>query len=703
MNYSEMRKMIVSLFKGVTDRSPVERTLSEVQEMIKGGALNLYTQELRETRKHQGDAAYKKLKNTRETVCFSGVFKGGHSKEHLQNYNPIIVLDIDKTGDETETVFQKLVQDPFVFAVWRSPSGNGVKALVYHNGKQSEHEEVFTQIAEHFKEQGIEIDPTGKDVSRMCHLSHDAGCVTKEEFECFILEKEAVITSQESYLKPVDENNGVQNHQERKAAAIDPPEVDDGIGFSDIDWFTRAVAFTQNKKQFVKGSRNEFIFTLASNCNRWGKEKEESLELILKEFPPEEDFTKEEIEKAVDSAYGNVHEFGTYEQEKPKEKAKSAVDRYKLTEKELNKRYDFRYNVVSGRSELSKKGQNKYEPMSDRILSSLERSLKHGNVPASPRVINSIIESNFSRHYDPFDEYLRGLPKWDGKDHIAQLASTVKTNDAQWESYLKVWLRALVMCLKHKEVVNHTMLILVGGQGVGKTTWLNNLVPKQLEQYKYVGTITPGNKDSLIHLAECMLINLDELENLNRKDIGVLKSVITMPSIRLRRSYGRFSEEFSRKASFAGSINEDQFLTDTTGSRRFLPFKVESIDYQHTVDIDQVYAQALTECKMGKEYYFTPEQNKQISERNEEFRRLSLEEDLLLQFFETPTELNQGQRMSVSEIIDHICSYSNYSAHNLHPNSIGRALKKMGFEQKRNGGKRFYELVLLPVRGRIAG
>ena len=137
---------------------------------------------------------------------------------------------------------------------------------------------------------------------------------------------------------------------------------------------------------------------------------------------------------------------------------------------------------------------------------------------------------------------------------------------------------ATVGCALDPNVTNYNCLTLVGPQGYYKTTWLNRLLPERLSPYLHVGTIDPTNKDTLIHLSECFLINLDELETLNKHELGSLKSVMTMKENRIRRPYGHFADELKRRASFVGSINKDSFLTDETGSRRFLVFEIAKLE-----------------------------------------------------------------------------------------------------------------------------
>jgi len=92
----------------------------------------------------------------------------------------------------------------------------------------------------------------------------------------------------------------------------------------------------------------------------------------------------------------------------------------------------------------------------------------------------------------------------------------------------------------------------------------------------------------MVYLSECLLINLDELASLNRGKESALKEVITKNEIRVRKVYRRNPESLIRRASFTGSVNDSQILTDTTGSRRFLIHEVESINYTTPIDMDKV-------------------------------------------------------------------------------------------------------------------
>jgi predicted P-loop ATPase len=293
-----------------------------------------------------------------------------------------------------------------------------------------------------------------------------------------------------------------------------------------------------------------------------------------------------------------------------------------------------------------------------------------------------LLNSDFSIPYDPIVDYLDSLPAWDNEtDHIKQLAESVKTtNEGFFIKCLYKWLVAMVRSWINTNVVNQTVLVFSGAQGIGKTTWVNNLVPSQLKDYYYSGTINPNNKDTLIHLSECALINLDELENLNRSEIGVLKEIITKGQIRMRRPYGKSAEILPRRASFAGSVNQSQFLNDPTGSRRFLCFEALSFDTQHQINIDLVYSQALALFKSGFIYWFSQDEIKELESNNEQYKSTPMEDELLLQLFE-PCNDEEGkcEYLTATDIAGEFNNASNVRVDNGLVNRIGKAATKHNF------------------------
>lgn len=219
------------------------------------------------------------------------------------------------------------------------------------------------------------------------------------------------------------------------------------------------------------------------------------------------------------------------------------------------------------------------------------------------------------------------------------------TNEKDREYMLygfKKWFVAYVMSFIEDKAtpynVNQVALILMSKkQGLYKSTWLGSILPEYLRlQYYYPNSFDPHNKDHLKYLATRMLINLDEMESYNKTDIGVMKSVISTAQVSLRLPYGRTAINMKRRASFCGSINDKQFLRDETGSRRWFIIEVDAIDFNNDFDVAPMYAQARDLHRQKFKYWFDGVDIAEMNERNSEYTKVGLAEEILLRMFDKP-------------------------------------------------------------------
>jgi predicted P-loop ATPase len=212
------------------------------------------------------------------------------------------------------------------------------------------------------------------------------------------------------------------------------------------------------------------------------------------------------------------------------------------------------------------------------------------------------------------------------------------------------------------EVVNHQVLVLIGRQGIYKTTWLEHLIPPHLRAYTCkLANSTDLNKDERMRIAEFGLISLDEIDSMNNRELNQLKSIITATDINERAAYAYTKERRIRLASFCASGNRRDFLTDITGNRRWLPFEVESIlNPFHTIlPYEQLYAQAwaLAQDPLFS-YWFDLDEIGVLEEHNQHFRDESNEEQLLPILFDVPAE-GRGEFMTTAQISERLVTYGN--------------------------------------------
>ena len=193
---AEVLRCEVSLFSSVYGHNAKRYPLGGV---LKSFASWRYAKTVREARGYlmEGDVEmYKACKSMLPVVAFCGVFEGGHSKADLVHYNNIVVIDIDHLSEEAmPTVAEHLLQDKYIFAYWKSPSGQGLKGLVRvrdcgESRLDEHHRQAFRQLTDYFKtEYSIDIDQSGSDYSRLCYACWDEGLVVKETARVFYVEK----------------------------------------------------------------------------------------------------------------------------------------------------------------------------------------------------------------------------------------------------------------------------------------------------------------------------------------------------------------------------------------------------------------------------------------------------------------------------------------------------------------------------------
>ena len=277
--------------------------------------------------------------------------------------------------------------------------------------------------------------------------------------------------------------------------------------------------------------------------------------------------------------------------------------------------------------------------------------------------------SGYIPRVHPLREYIRSLnpytpdqPKW-----IDMVASQVRVKalgdeakgEELWRVCFKKWFVAMVASWLYDEVVNHQVLVLIGRQGIFKTTWLERLIPPHLRDYCCkLANANSLSKDDRLRIAEFGLINMDELDAMTPRELNAMKSVITASDVNERAAYGYTKERRTRLASFCASSNRREFLTDITGNRRWLPFEVESIQnpFFTTIPYDQLYAQARFLIENDFNYWFELEEIATLEEHNDTFRAQDNEEQLLPILFDIPAE-GKGEFMTTAQISERLVTF----------------------------------------------
>ena len=306
--------------------------------------------------------------------------------------------------------------------------------------------------------------------------------------------------------------------------------------------------------------------------------------------------------------------------------------------------------------------------------------------------------SSYIPRVHPLRDYVRSLKPYtpDQPDWIDMIAQqvTVKALGEEakgkelWRACFKKWFVAMVASWLKDEVVNHQVLVLIGRQGIFKTTWLERLIPPHLRDYCCkLANATQLSKDDRLRIAEFGLINMDELDAMTPRELSAMKSVITSSDVNERVAYGYTKERRVRLASFCASSNKREFLTDMTGNRRWLPFEVESIQnpFYTTQPYDLMYAEALYLIENDFNYWFDLEDIETLEDHNEAFRAQDSEEQLLPILFDIPAE-GKGEFMTTAQISERLVSYGNIKKP-MSVSQLGMLLGKAGYRAVTRGNR----------------
>lgn len=649
----------------------------------------------------QGEKAANEEKKKLPSVTFSANYRGGRSNATLVKYLGYIVIDIDHLSkEELARILQTVRACSYTRIAFISPKGMGLKIIAHTQRPDGTlpdtiqeiedfHNAVYNKVASFYSQLcQTEIDTSGQDVGRTCLLSYDPGIYFNRDATPFIVEQPPLFyktqkkkktpgrKKQETDNNPVSEETALNYHSSHASLMV-------------------TLNYYHNKSEkYTEGNRNNYLHHLACKYNRHGIPEQEAAAFIKSLFT---DLPTEETDSLIASAYAHTEEFNT-------NKLNSTQKRMLQIEQHISECYETRYNellhIMEYRRRVSETEQpDSFRILDDRMENSIWMEMNELGYACNVKMIQNLIYSDFSSSYHPIREYFKELPEWDGTDYIRILADSVRTNHQSfWTECLERYLVGMCAAATQDDVVNHTVLLLCSEvQNIGKTTFINNLLPPELRTYLSTGLINPNSKDDLAKIAQSMLINLDEFEGMSGRDLNTFKDLVTRKVISIRLPYARRSQNFPHTASFAGTCNYQEILHDTTGNRRFLCFHADSIEFIK-INYTQLYAQIKHLLNTpGYQYWFTQEDNNRIEKNNEDFIFHSPEEELVLTHIRKPERFEKVQYLTVSEIAELIRERTGYQYSIGAKIQIGKVMVKHNFESKKGrNGRRYAVFVIAP-------
>ena len=526
-----------------------------------------------------------------------------------------------------------------------------------------------------------------KNITRLSGLAHDPEVFLRPQSEVTPFTAEEISTAATAYVKQSKEDKQMQRIQTYFDTLIAPQ-------------------LAKAKIEFRSGSHNDYVMRVGYKLAERRFSKKVALRWAMQKFG--QDYP--DTEQVINSCFANAAPHG-----KQGGGGDSRGDSKTATVEEIKSFLDghisLRFNEITSRVEYespedktdahSVADARRFMPVNDRIVNSLwsqMSTITRVNIQDMYRVI----ESDYVPVFNPFKAYLNNLcqsvKSVGDRDYIQELAQTVRVKGGEqeqmlWHLYLKKWLVGMVASWISDDVVNNVILVLIGEQGAYKTTWFNYLLPPPLKQYFYTKTnANRMSKDDILTLAQYALVCCEELDTMRPAELNQLKAAVTMPSIDERAAYAHYHEHRKHIASFCGTGNNTQFLSDPTGNRRWLPFEVESIvsPRDHPFHYEGIYSQALALYKSGFQYWFTKEEIQELNRHNRQFETPHLERELVSLYFRVPKEGENGMFMTSARAIQII---GTAISQKLNPTRVGLSFNELGFQRVRYHGIRGYLVI----------
>lgn len=690
--------MKVNVFNDYHDCNPKDSSLEEIVRLIREDA------SIKDrTEKHRyylsqnlGKAA---TNEKHSCLCFSvaTLFKGGKTQKHIAGWPGIGMVDFDDLDEkQVDALAEKARQNKHTLMVYVTISGKGIRILFLYYGtgvpasltdqqQKLVYEEAFQQANRHYRQLlGAKPDPKCKTCTQLSGVAHDPNVYYNPEAIPFFVQKDYV-------LMHAQEKKTALKRLRQAVKASEKQLADEGV-------------------VFAPGSHNEYVMRMGYLLNAYGIPENDAYNWMYDQYAAEYDG---DIYGIVLSCYKHTDEHGSRKLPSTKARASHEESRWaSITDIEqfLESQVSVRFNVVRRQCEIRWKDntdhadgtspgplhKGEYSPITDRDENTLWCRMKKDGTEVRLQDIRNVLQSEFVPLYHPFEDYFGSLPEWDGVDHIGQLARTVHVKGDQecFVEHFRKWLVGIVATLLDDRSVNHEILVFIGEQGNFKSTFFSLLLPPPLQMYFHVKMNHQHlTKDDMLTLSEFALICLEEIDELKNADLNQLKAMVTAKNISERAAYARNKEHRKHIASFCGTGNNPNFLTDPTGNRRWLVWQVMDINnpYEHPFHYTGIYSQALALWKGGFRYWFDPNEIQLLNVLNREFESARPEEELLLTYFRpTFKGCQDAIFLKVSEILERINAGVRQP---LSPHRLGIMLKRLGFTKSKYNGERGYLVV----------
>lgn len=435
------------------------------------------------------------------------------------------------------------------------------------------------------------------------------------------------------------------------------------------------------------------VVRLAVNCFHAGIPEEE---VVVRTIHRYYDFSQSMLVRAmIGNVYKECKGFGRQDGLTKEQRLALQTDEF------MNRRYEFRYNTQMGEVEYRERCSFyfRFRPLDKRMQNSILLDAQDEGIAVWDKDVDRYLHSNRVPIYNPLEEFIFHLPNWDRKDRIAELAARVPCDNPHWPMLFHRWFLNMVAHWRgfDKNHANSTSPLLYGAQGTHKSTFCRDLIPPELRGY-YTDSIDFSRKrDAEMYLNRFALINIDEFDQISLSQQGFLKHILQKPVVNIRKPHGSSVQELQRYASFIGTSNQKDLLTDPSGSRRFICIEVkDTIDTTRPIDYGQLYAQAMHEIYHGERYWFDEKDEAILAQTNREFEQTPPAIQLFYRYFKVAGEGEaEGEYFSPVEILDYLQKRTTISLSSGKAYHFGRLLQKAGIPSRHTNKGTVYKVIKL--------
>ena len=659
------------------------------------------------------EEANKKVKNSiMPAFSVAVVFNGlGKQTTHATRVTGLSICDIDHVeSSKMDEVRCKIWADPHTVLAYRTVSGEGFRVIFSYVDEQGSPPENGILYRAAYKKGnqyyadlcGVTYDGQCSNITRLSGIAHDAEAILNLEAQPFLItddEAAAANTAADTEPGKRRKEDPVGTHHAEAEAA----------------WAVIEQMLSKRNIAYGQGTHHHYVMHAAHLFNHFGVPKEDVLEWASQNWCDYEQCQRESI---IHWVYQNrQHEYGCWRLNKagrPKEVAMITLpgivewlsqNKVEVIYNQITDQTYYRCEMLNLRGQTSELSPptTDWQQMEDSVICTLRKLMA---TDTAKRVlkpdVRDMIMSDFARRIHPVRDYVRQLPAWDKVDRVALLAAHVhvdpvqdnQTADDAQELFLWAlhkWLVATMADWLSDDICNETILTLIGPQGVYKTTFFRYLLPPSLRPYYLENSSNSfSQKDDQIALVENCLVEIEEIDMFKDRDNAELKSLSTKVTLKIRRPYDKFVMAKHRLASLCATGNQERFLTDDTGNRRWLCFRVANIDNPRAWDFDyeQLYAQLRDEYYDGFAYWFDKSEEERMKQQNEYFRIVSDEEQLIRCRFRKPKPGEPFKRLNSATIAQMI----SYGRQPITSRRVSLVMKAIGFHSERNSKGCYYKL-----------